>query len=196
MAINPQPSLKIPLILVLLGLIGYIGTNYYTQQQEFTSVRSDLESTRKNLSENVTLLQQQSEQRNAILQKISQDQQTLQKKLSEIDLLNQTEKKEKDQLIFSQQEAINLLKEQQDNLTKTLTLNETELKEIKEVQVQMIPTALETRKIQQQIDALKPLVESLSLRLSNLQEQVSIRSSMQNQSAPTKNPNPLRNGFP
>ncbi len=196
MAINPQPSLKIPLILVLLGLIGYIGTNYYTQQQEFTSVRSDLENTRKNISENVTLLQQQSEQRNTILQKLSQDQQILQKKLSEMDLIYQTEKKEKDQLIFSQQEAINLLKEQQDNLTKTLALNATEIKEIKEVQVQMIPTTLETRKIQQQIDTLKPMVESISLRLSNLQEQVSIRSSMQNQSDPTKNPNPLRNGFP
>ncbi len=196
MANNPQPSLKIPLILVVLGLIGYIGTNYYTQQQEFTSVRSDLENARKNLSENLNVLQQQSEQRNAALQKLSQENEILEKKVSEIDQRYQTEKKEKDQLIFSQQEAINLLKDQQSAFLKSITQNESEIKETKEVQAQMIPTALETRKLQQQIDSLKPVVDSMAIRLSNIQEQISIRNSIQNQNAPTKNPNPLRNGFP
>ena len=196
MANDPQSSLKIPLILVVLGLIGYVGTSYYTQRQEFASVRLDLESARKGLSENLNILQQQSEQRYASLQKLTQDFEAIQKQLTEIDQAAQAEKKERAQLLLSQQESITLLKGQQAALVKGLAQNEMEIKESKEVQAQMSPTALETRKLQTQIDTLNKLQESLSVRMTNLQEQISTRNSMQNQASPTKSTNPLRNGFP
>ncbi|MES2308121.1 MAG: hypothetical protein V4507_04605 [Verrucomicrobiota bacterium] len=193
---DPQSALKIPLILVILGLIGYVGTSYWTHRQEISAIRTDFETTRKSLSENLTVLQQQSDQRYAALQKLSQDYDSLQKKVSEIDQVTQTEKSERVQLLLAQQESISQLKEQQLGLVKNLAQAEMEIKESKEVQAEMIPTALETRKLQQQIDSLKQLLDSQSARITNLQEQISTRNSMPTQSVPTKSTNPLRNGFP
>lgn len=193
MGSSPQTSLKIPLIIVIVGLIGYVVTSYYHQQQEFTAIRNDLEGARTSLSENLNILTQQSEQRFSSLQKMTQEFEQVQQRLSSLEQSTQTDKTEHSQLLFAQQQSLNLVKDEQAAVRKNLSAIDLGIKEVKEVQAQMIPTTLETRRLQQQIESLRQQLDSQSSRLSNLQEQISVRGSLGSE---TKSPNPLRAPMP
>lgn len=193
MGSQSQASLKIPLILVIIGMIGYLATSYYQQKQQFDVIRADLDTARSSLSENLNVLTQQTEQRFVKFNQLLEDFEAIQQRLSATEQTVQTEKTERNQLMIAQQEKLTTLKDGQEKFSSNLGQIDTQIKEIKEIQSQMIPTTLETRRLQQQIESLRQQLDSQSSRLSTLQEQISVRQSMGSE---TKSTNPLRAPMP
>lgn len=174
-------------------MIGYLATSYYQQKQQFDVIRADLDTARSSLSENLNVLTQQTEQRFVKFNQLLEDFEAIQQRLSATEQTVQTEKTERNQLMIAQQEKLTTLKDGQEKFSSNLGQIDTQIKEIKEIQSQMIPTTLETRRLQQQIESLRQQLDSQSSRLSTLQEQISVRQSMGSE---TKSTNPLRAPMP
>ncbi len=185
MGSSEQPLYKLPLVLVLIGLIGYLVSSYWYQRQEFQAVRDDLEGVRKTLSEQIRILTEQTNQRAMAMIRMSEDMTSLQSQMSELEKSLKTEQTERAQAAVSLQGNINKLQSQQQDFVTNLTKVEMQVKEVKESQLALSGTAASIRKVQVDIEGLKRQIELQAGKLISIQEQILVRTA-----PPTPAPSP------
>lgn len=177
---STKPSTWLPLLFIALALTGFLGTSYWHQKQEFSSLQRNLSDARETLSGQLKEQNKVQNERFMAFMKLSQEVAVQDTRLAEIQNKVQLHKNVQDNQILELDTAIKVQKQEQtavfsaldtrfDEIKKTESqqtkkLNHLELK-LEETQKGNGP---DVSKLQRDLDTLKRLVETQAKEIKRM----------------------------
>ena len=169
---NDSVTAKLPLLLLIIGLIGYLVSSFFWQRQEFQALHTQMDTMRSTLTEQINLQNQQNNQRYLTLLKLSEDLSTLQNHFGELEKSLKTEVQDRTKSDQDNSALLDKMKNQQLDIIKNLTVMEIQVKDLKDKQVN--PDIVS--RIKQDVEIIRKQLDSHIAKFVTLQEQLLIRS--------------------